>query len=36
MFDLSFETVRDIGRWIFYGAVIVIPLWLISRFFSRR
>ncbi len=34
--DLSFESVRDIGRWILYGAVVVIPIWLISRLFSRR
>jgi hypothetical protein len=36
VFDLSFETVRDIGRWILYGAVIVVPVWLLSRVFSRR
>ncbi len=36
MFDFSLETLRDIGRWILYGAVIVVPLWLISRIFSRR
>ena len=35
VFDLSFETVREIGRWILYGAVIVVPLWLLSRVFSR-
>ena len=34
--DLSFETVRDVGRWILYGAVVVVPIWLISRLFSRR
>ena len=36
IFDLSFETVREVGRWIVYGAVIVIPLWLLSRIFNRR
>jgi hypothetical protein len=36
IFDLSFETVREVLRWILYGAVIVIPLWLLSRLFGRR
>ncbi len=36
IFDLSFETVREVGRWILYGAVIVVPLWLVGRFFGRR
>ncbi|MFL5135138.1 MAG: DUF6460 domain-containing protein [Microvirga sp.] len=34
--DLSLETVLDVGRWILYGAIIVVPLWLISRLFSSR
>jgi hypothetical protein len=34
--DLSFETVQEVGMWILYGAVIVVPLWLISRFFGRN
>jgi hypothetical protein len=34
--DISFDTVRQIGTWILYGAVIVVPLWLLSRLFSRR
>jgi hypothetical protein len=25
-----------VGRWILYGAIIVVPLWLISRLFSSR
>ncbi|HEX2552999.1 MAG TPA: DUF6460 domain-containing protein [Microvirga sp.] len=36
VFDLSFETVREVLRWILYGAVVVVPLWLLSRFFGRR
>jgi hypothetical protein len=36
LFDLSFETVRDLARWTLYGAIIVVPVWLISRLFSRR
>ncbi len=34
--DLSLDTVKEVGLWVLYGAVIVVPLWLISRFFSRR
>lgn len=34
--DLSLETVQEVGLWILYGAMIVVPLWLISRIFSRR
>ncbi|PVE21221.1 integrase [Microvirga sp. KLBC 81] len=36
VFDLSLETVKEVGLWIVYGAVIVVPLWLISRLFSQR
>jgi hypothetical protein len=36
VFDLSFETVRQIGRWILYGAIIVVPIWLLTRLFDRR
>ncbi len=36
IFDLSFETVIEIGRWILYGAIIVVPVWLVSRLFARR
>ena len=34
--DLSLDTVKEVGRWILYGAVIVLPLWLLSRLFTRR
>ena len=34
--DLSLETVEEVGLWILYGAIIVVPLWLISRLFSSR
>lgn len=34
--DLSLETVKEVGLWILYGAVIVVPLWLLSRLFSSR
>jgi uncharacterized protein DUF6460 len=36
VFDLSFETVQEVGLWVLYGAIIVVPLWLISRLFSSR
>jgi Family of unknown function (DUF6460) len=36
IFDLSFETVREVGRWIVYGAIIVIPIWLLTRLLGRR
>lgn len=36
MLDLSLETVKQVGLWIVYGAIIVVPLWLISRLFSQR
>jgi hypothetical protein len=35
VFDLSFDTVREIGRWMLYGAIVVVPLWLLSRLFGR-
>lgn len=34
--DLSLETVKEVGLWILYGAVIVVPLWLLSRLFGGR
>ena len=34
--DLSLDTVKEIGLWVLYGAIVVVPLWLISRLFSRR
>jgi hypothetical protein len=34
MFGLSFDAVRDIGRWVLYGAVIVVPIWLVLRLFK--
>ncbi len=34
VFGLSFEAVRDIGQWILYGAMIVVPVWLLMRLFK--
>ena len=30
------DTVLTLGRYCLYGAVVVIPIWLISRLFARR
>lgn len=34
LYDLGLETFHGFGRWILAGAVIVVPLWLISRFLA--
>lgn len=34
--SLGFGAVRDFGRYIVTGAIIVIPLWLLSRILSAR
>lgn len=34
LIDLGFETFHDFGRWIVAGALVVLPLWLISRLFA--
>jgi hypothetical protein len=34
LFGLSFDAIRDIGRWILYGAIIVVPIWLVVRLFK--
>jgi hypothetical protein len=36
IFDLSLDTLIEIGRWVLYGAIIVIPIWLLARLFGRR
>lgn len=33
VFGLSFDALRDVGRWIVYGAIIVVPIWLVVRLF---
>jgi hypothetical protein len=35
LFGNGFEAVRRAGLWIAYGAMIVVPLWLLSRLLSR-
>jgi hypothetical protein len=32
--DLGLDAVRQVGKYIILGALIVIPLWLLARFFS--
>ncbi len=34
--DLGFETFEQVWRWLAYGAVVVVPLWLLSRLLSSR
>lgn len=34
--DLGFGAVREVGQWVIAGALIVIPLWLLSRLFASR
>jgi hypothetical protein len=36
VFGLGFDALRDVGLWILYGAVIVVPIFLLSRLFARR
>lgn len=31
IYDLGFETLGEVGRWLVTGAVVVVPLWLLSR-----
>ncbi|HEX5866829.1 MAG TPA: DUF6460 domain-containing protein [Beijerinckiaceae bacterium] len=34
IFGLSFDAVRDIGRWILYGAMLVVPVWIVVRLYK--
>jgi hypothetical protein len=34
--DLGFDAVREVGGWAIAGALIVVPLWLISRLFASK
>lgn len=36
LFGLGFGTVRDLGRYILTGAIIVVPIWLIVRLAGVR
>jgi Family of unknown function (DUF6460) len=35
LLDLGLDSVREVGRWFVYGAMVVLPLWLLSRLFAR-
>ncbi|AMJ63266.1 DUF6460 domain-containing protein [Bosea sp. PAMC 26642] len=34
--NLGFGAVREVGQWVIAGALIVVPLWLLSRLFAAR
>ncbi len=34
--DLGFGAVREVGQWVIAGALLVVPLWLLSRLFAAR
>ena len=33
--DLGFGSIREVGRWLLYGAMIVVPIWLLLRLLGR-
>ncbi|MGO4704894.1 DUF6460 domain-containing protein [Microvirga sp. 2MCAF38] len=33
--NVSLDTVKEVGRWILYGAIIVVPIWFLVRLFDR-
>ncbi len=36
LFGFGWEAIEDIGRYVLTGAVIVIPIWLLTRLASAR
>ncbi|MBF9235078.1 DUF6460 domain-containing protein [Microvirga alba] len=36
LLNLSLETVKQVGLWVVYGAIIVVPLWLLTRLLGQR
>ncbi len=36
LYDLGFRSLRDVGTYLFAGAAIVLPVWLIIRLLSFR
>lgn len=34
--DLGFGALSEVGQWIVAGALIVVPVWLVSRLFAAR
>lgn len=33
--DFGLGAIQEVLRWLVYGAVIVVPIWLLSRLFGR-
>ena len=36
VFGSGLAAVREVGRWLLYGAIVVVPLWLLSRVMRGR
>ncbi len=36
IWNMGFEAVRELGQYVFAGAVIVVPVWLVMRLLSAR
>ncbi|MCY1708194.1 DUF6460 domain-containing protein [Pannonibacter sp. SL95] len=36
LWDMGFAAIEQVGKYLVLGAVIVVPIWLVSRIFSAR
>ena len=36
LWDMGFAAIEQVGKYLVLGAVIVVPIWLVSRIFSSR
>ena len=36
LFGSGLEAIRQVARWLVYGAIVVVPVWLVSRLLKRR
>lgn len=36
VWDMGFDAVREVAEYIFVGALIVVPMWLVARIFDVR
>ena len=36
LWNLGFDAVREVGEYVLAGAVLVVPVWLITRLLSQR
>lgn len=34
LWDMGFEAIAIVGRWLLWGAIVVVPVWLILRILS--